>query len=99
MIPGDLAMSPVCAPPTSTPSVTSSPSEWAPTFKRPERVELLSHLTTWCPGCGTELSLADCMSVSLVSFDGPSHTEWQCAPCARETYSPETPVHLTSRCA
>jgi hypothetical protein len=71
----------------------------APTYHRPERRELLAHLVTWCPGCGGELTLADCVSVSLVSWESPSHTLWQCAQCAREAYESENPVHLRSRCA
>ena len=51
--------------------------------RRPERPELLAHLVTWCPGCGGEIALADCVAVSVVSTGSRPRTMWRCPRCAR----------------
>ncbi|HEY5251159.1 MAG TPA: hypothetical protein VIJ09_05840 [Acidimicrobiales bacterium] len=61
--------------------------------RRPERSELLAHLVTWCPGCGGEIALADCVSVSVVSNGSPARTQWRCPQCPVESSHGE-PVRL-----
>ncbi|MGH9018299.1 MAG: hypothetical protein ACRDY1_11180 [Acidimicrobiales bacterium] len=50
--------------------------------RRPDRAERLSQLVTWCPGCGWETTLADCVAVSVVTTGTRAHTTWQCPRCA-----------------
>jgi len=67
---------------TRTPRAGRRTGPSARHHRRPERSELLASLLTWCPRCGGETTLFDCVSVSVVVVGAPARTSWRCARCA-----------------